>query len=224
MKTKTILLTLLMMVFCLNGWSMEQQAGRKLVYSISTDGFVNVRKTPNASSKIIGVLATNRKGAVLLSSKGTWWKVRVDNVVGYVHSKYVTLSSKPVKISGLPTVHYVVISTCNSMAEVKQFFCASDVAVLPYRSATQSGISSIAYHFDVPMIVTDVGGLKGTIGERGTGIVASEPSPEAIRKEILHYFSDTALQAKCREAIGEEKQRLGWDAFCAALTDFAATL
>ncbi len=113
---------LLMMVFCLNGWSMEQQAGKKLVYSISTDGFVNVRKTPNASSKIIGVLATNRKGAVLLSSKGTWWKVRVDNVVGYVHSKYVTLSSKPVKISGLPTVHYVVISTCNSMAEVKQFF------------------------------------------------------------------------------------------------------
>lgn len=113
---------LLMTVFCLNGWSMEQQTGRKLVYSISTDGFVNVRKTPNASSKIIGVLATNRKGAVLLSSKGTWWKVRVDNVVGYVHSKYVTLSSKPVKISGLPTVHYVVISTCNSMAEVKQFF------------------------------------------------------------------------------------------------------
>ncbi len=122
MKTKTILLTLLMTLFCLNGWSMEQQVGKKLVYSISTDGFVNVRKTPNASSKIIGVLATNRKGAVLLSSKGTWWKVRVDNVVGYVHSKYVTLSSKPVKISGLPTVHYVVISTCNSMAEVKQFF------------------------------------------------------------------------------------------------------
>ena len=122
MKTKTILLMLLMTVFFLNGWSMEQQAGKKLVYSISTDGFVNVRKTPNASSKIIGVLATNRKGAVLLSSKGTWWKVRVDNVVGYVHSKYVTLSSKPVKISGLPTVHYVVISTCNSMAEVKQFF------------------------------------------------------------------------------------------------------
>ena len=122
MKTKTILLMLLMTVFCLNGWSLEQQAGKKLVYSISTDGFVNVRKTPNASSKIIGVLATNHKGAVLLSSKGTWWKVRVDNVVGYVHSKYVTLSSKPVKISGLPTVHYVVISTCNSMAEVKQFF------------------------------------------------------------------------------------------------------
>lgn len=109
-------------------------------------------------------------------------------------------------------------------SEVKKFFCASDVAVLPYRSATQSGISSIAYHFDVPMIVTDVGGLKGTIGERGTGIVASEPSPEAIRKEILRYFSDASLREGCRKAIGVEKQRLGWDAFCASLTDFAATL
>ncbi len=109
-------------------------------------------------------------------------------------------------------------------SEVKQFFCAADVAVLPYRSATQSGISSIAYHFDVPMIVTDVGGLRGTIGERGTGIVASEPSPEAIRSEILRYFADASLREGCREAIGREKQRLGWDVFCTHLTDFAATL
>ncbi len=109
-------------------------------------------------------------------------------------------------------------------SEVKQFFCAADVAVLPYRSATQSGISSIAYHFDVPMIVTDVGGLRGTIGERGTGIVASEPSPEAIRSEILRFFADASLREGCREAIGQEKQRLGWDAFCTHLTDFAATL
>ena len=72
---------------------MEQQLGKKLVYSISTDGFVNVRKSPNISSKIVGVLATNRKGAVLMSNKGTWWKVRIDNVVGYVNSKYVKLSS-----------------------------------------------------------------------------------------------------------------------------------
>ena len=78
-----------MSILCLNGWGMEQQLGKKLVYSISTDGFVNVRKSPNISSKIVGVLATNRKGAVLMSNKGTWWKVRIDNVVGYVNSKYV---------------------------------------------------------------------------------------------------------------------------------------
>ncbi len=93
MKSKVLILTFLMSILCLNGWGMEQQLGKKLVYSISTDGFVNVRKSPNISSKIVGVLATNRKGAVLMSNKGTWWKVRIDNVVGYVNSKYVKLSS-----------------------------------------------------------------------------------------------------------------------------------
>ena len=109
-------------------------------------------------------------------------------------------------------------------SEVKSFFSAADLAVLPYRSATQSGISSIACHFDVPMVVTDVGGLKGTIGARGTGIVAPEASAPAIRKEILRYFEDPSLQESCHTAILQEKKRLGWDAFCEALTSFAATL
>lgn len=109
-------------------------------------------------------------------------------------------------------------------SQVKQFFCAADVAVLPYRSATQSGISSIAYHFDVPMIVTDVGGLKGTIGERGTGIVAAVPEPGTIRAEILRFFADASIREGCLKAIGQEKKRLGWDAFCEHLTEFAATL
>ncbi len=109
-------------------------------------------------------------------------------------------------------------------SEVKKFFSVADVAVLPYRSATQSGISAIACHFGVPLIVTDVGGLKDTIGERGTGIVAPEATPGAIRQEILRYFGDPALRESCRKAIGEERERLSWSRFCAALTDFAATL
>ena len=109
-------------------------------------------------------------------------------------------------------------------AEVKRFFSAADLAVLPYRSATQSGISSIAIHFGLPMVVTDVGGLRGTIGERGTGIVAPEASAPAIRKEILRYFENPALQESCHAAILREKKRLGWDAFCEALTQFTNTL
>ena len=109
-------------------------------------------------------------------------------------------------------------------SQVKLFFSVADAAVLPYRSATQSGISAIACHFEVPMIVTDVGGLKDTIGALGTGIVAPEATPVAIRKEILRYFSDPQLREQCRKAIGMEKDRLGWDRFCTALTDFAATL
>ena len=109
-------------------------------------------------------------------------------------------------------------------SEVKVFFSAADVTVLPYRSATQSGISSVSYHFEVPMIVTDVGGLKGTIGDRGTGIVAPVPEPGAIRDEILRYFADPALRDGCIQAIRREKERLSWDRFCGDLTAFAEQL
>lgn len=109
-------------------------------------------------------------------------------------------------------------------SEVKKYFSAADLAVLPYRSATQSGISSISYHFSVPMVVTDVGGLKSTIGDTGTGLVAPAPEPEAVRQEILRYFGDAALRERCRQAIGEEKKRLGWDAFCQSLLEFATGL
>ncbi|MBR6886595.1 MAG: glycosyltransferase [Bacteroidales bacterium] len=109
-------------------------------------------------------------------------------------------------------------------SEVKRFFSAADLAVLPYRSATQSGISSIAYHFDVPMVVTDVGGLKETIGKAGTGIVAPVPTPEAIRAEVLRYFDDDSIRQGCLEAIGREKERLSWKEFCKALTKFAERL
>ena len=109
-------------------------------------------------------------------------------------------------------------------SEVKRYFSAADVTVLPDRSATQSGISSISYHFEVPMIVTDVGGLKGTIGDRGTGIVAPVATPEAIRKEILRYFADPVLRNGCIDAIRREKERLSWDRFAAGLTAFAEQL
>ena len=109
-------------------------------------------------------------------------------------------------------------------SRVKTFFSVADVTVLPYRSATQSGISSISYHFEVPMIVTDVGGLKGTIGDRGTGIVAPVAEPDAVRGEILRYFSDPSVRTDCVRAIRLEKERLSWDRFCEGLTGFAEQL
>ena len=109
-------------------------------------------------------------------------------------------------------------------SEVTNYFSAADVAVLPYRSATQSGISSISYHFEVPMIVTDVGGLKETIGNRGTGLVASEGTPDTIRTEILRYFSDPRIKEECVRNIRLEKERLSWKTFARKLTDFIGQL
>ena len=109
-------------------------------------------------------------------------------------------------------------------SEVTDYFSAADLAVLPYRSATQSGISSVSYHFEVPMVVTDVGGLKETIGDRGTGLVASEGTPDAIRDEILKYFSDPSIKDGCITAIRQEKERLSWTTFARKLTSFIEEL
>jgi len=108
--------------------------------------------------------------------------------------------------------------------DVKLYFSAADVTVLPYRSATQSGISSVSYHFEVPMIVTDVGGLRQAIGDTGTGLVASEVSPEAISEEIRRFFSDPLLRESCVTNIRKEKSRLSWSRFCDDLRAFAKTI
>ncbi len=109
-------------------------------------------------------------------------------------------------------------------SEVTNYFSAADVAVLPYRSATQSGISSISYHFEVPMIVTDVGGLKEAIGDTGTGLVAAECTPEAILAEINRYFSNPSIKEGCIESIRIEKERLSWKTFADKLIEFAAKI
>ena len=109
-------------------------------------------------------------------------------------------------------------------SEVTDYFSAADLAVLPYRSATQSGISSVSYHFEVPMIVTDVGGLKETIGDRGTGIVAQEGTPEAICREIEKYFSDSSIAEECIKNIRLEKERLSWKGFAERLIEFIEEL
>lgn len=109
-------------------------------------------------------------------------------------------------------------------SEVADYFSAADVAVLPYRSATQSGISSVSYHFEVPMIVTAVGGLKETIGDRGTGLVAEECTPEAIYEEILKFFEDPRINEECIKNIRDEKERLSWKTFARKLTEFIGEL
>ncbi len=109
-------------------------------------------------------------------------------------------------------------------SEVGLYFSAADLCVLPYRSATQSGISSVSFHFNVPLLVTDVGGLKETIGNKGTGIVAKECSPACIREEIERYFADPGIAKTCKKHIGEERERLSWKNFRAGLLDFAQTV
>ena len=109
-------------------------------------------------------------------------------------------------------------------SDVKAYFSAADLVVLPYRSATQSGISAIAYHFDTPLVVTNVGGLEETIGQRGTGLVAERPEPACIVAKVEEFFNSPETRERCLHGILREKERLSWTSFCKGLTDFAESI
>ena len=72
--------------------------------------------------------------------------------------------------------------------EVSKYYLSSDVVILPYRSATQSGILNVAYGFKKPVIVTDVGGLSEFVVKNKTGIVVNSASPEALVNGINEFF------------------------------------
>jgi glycosyltransferase involved in cell wall biosynthesis len=72
-------------------------------------------------------------------------------------------------------------------SEVKYYLCAADAVIQPYRNATQSGVTPLAYHFEKPMVVTNVGGLPSLVPDGKVGIVA-EPNPQAIADGILKFY------------------------------------
>ncbi|KKS72064.1 MAG: Glycosyltransferase [Candidatus Magasanikbacteria bacterium GW2011_GWE2_42_7] len=73
--------------------------------------------------------------------------------------------------------------------EVTKYYSVSDLVVLPYRSATQSGILNVAYGFLKPVLVTDVGGLAEFVDDNETGIVVDPESPDAICDGVLKFYS-----------------------------------
>ena len=72
-------------------------------------------------------------------------------------------------------------------AEVKNYVCSADFIIQPYKTATQSGVTPMAYHFEKPMLVTNVGGLADTVPHMSVGIVV-EPNAEAIGKGIVNLY------------------------------------
>lgn len=107
--------------------------------------------------------------------------------------------------------------------EVTVFFSACDVCILPYKSATQSGITSIANHFLVPLIATDVGGLKETIEHEKTGLIVPQPKAELLADAIQSYYSNNRREA-FRSAIQAENEANSWENFQAKMMQFYSEL
>jgi glycosyltransferase involved in cell wall biosynthesis len=102
--------------------------------------------------------------------------------------------------------------------DVRYYFCASDLVVQPYKNATQSGVTPLSYHFEIPMVVTNVGGLPAMVPDHKAGLVA-EPEPAAIASAILEFY-----------ALGEqffiphlrsEKQKLSWSKLADSIKSLA---
>jgi glycosyltransferase involved in cell wall biosynthesis len=105
-------------------------------------------------------------------------------------------------------------------ADVKYFICAADCIIQPYRSATQSGVTPVAYHFEIPMIVTNVGGLAQMVPDGKAGIVC-EPDIASIASGINRFFDKP--EGSFREGLLHEKQKLSWPAFTRGILQLADT-
>ncbi len=101
--------------------------------------------------------------------------------------------------------------------EVKNYFSAADFVVLPYRSATQSGVTQIAYQFATPMIVTDVGGLGELVPDGRVGYVV-RPEPQAIAEALEKSWQGDTL-AHFHERCLVERERFSWEEMCRRIVE-----
>ena len=96
--------------------------------------------------------------------------------------------------------------------EVEKYFAACDMVALPYISATQSGIAQIAYGFQKPVLVTNVGGLPDVVTDQKTGYVVESKSAKAIAEAAVDFFAKNRA-AEFTQNIIKEKERFSWEIF-----------
>ena len=96
--------------------------------------------------------------------------------------------------------------------EISTYFSAADVVVLPYVSATQSAIVPIAYHFNKPVIVTNVGGLAEVVANGRTGFIVPPQNPKAFADAVVKFYQENCESGFALN-IQKEKKQYGWDTF-----------
>ena len=104
-----------------------------------------------------------------------------------------------------------------SNEDVKLYFSAADLVALPYRSATQSGVTQVSFHFEVPTLVTNVGGLGEIIPDKIAGYVVA-PNGKAIAEGIKDYFENNRMLS-FTEGMKKEKQKYDWKIFVDEVID-----
>ena len=106
--------------------------------------------------------------------------------------------------------------------EVRNFFSAADLVVQPYKNATQSGVTQIAYHFEKPMLVTDVGGLREIVPDRICGYVV-KPDPKEIADSIVDYFDNNRNEIFTNN-VSREKLKFSWSRMTSTIIEVFNTI
>jgi glycosyltransferase involved in cell wall biosynthesis len=102
-------------------------------------------------------------------------------------------------------------------SEVVYYFCAADLVVQPYKTATQSGVTQIAYHFNKPMIITNVGGLAEFVPDGRVGYVV-EPDEKQIALAIGRFYNENKEEDFSVNAA-EEKKKYSWSRMIDAIDE-----
>ena len=96
--------------------------------------------------------------------------------------------------------------------EMNQYFSACDVVALPYKSASQSGIIPIAYHFNKPVVVTDVGGLPDMVENNKTGFIIKSNNSKLLADVLAENLKENRFK-NMSQNINEFKKQFSWDNF-----------
>ncbi|HRX95142.1 MAG TPA: glycosyltransferase, partial [Chitinophagaceae bacterium] len=103
-------------------------------------------------------------------------------------------------------------------SEVKYYLCAADAVIQPYRNATQSGVTPLAYHFEKPMVVTNVGGLPKLVPHEKVGLV-TEPDANSIAETIQRFYQ--LGENYFIPHLRNEKEKYSWSNMVSSISQLA---
>lgn len=193
------------------GLAIEKEAARKYL-------------TINTSDKVILFFGFIRhyKGLDLLLKSMSDSRVKNQGIKLLIAGEFYEDANSYLQLINELQLEEQVIMRTNFIpdSEVRYYLCACDCVIQPYRNATQSGVTPLAYHFEKPMIVTNVGGLPSLVPHGKTGIVC-EPTPEAIASAIIDFYAlgkDYFISH-----LREEKQKYQWSNLTTAIKELTAS-
>ena len=193
------------------------------IFSVSSQDKTSLRRTLQIKEERVllffGYVRAYKGLDLLLNAMPTVLK-QIDARLLVVGEFYDPREGYDVLIDRLGIGHKVtIVDEYVPNEKVSIYFGAADVVVLPYLSATQSGIVQIAYSFNKPVITTDVGGLPEVVVHGKSGLVVPSKNSEALSEAVVHFY-DAQLEAQLVEGVRQEKQKYSWDRMVEAIEGF----